>query len=128
MIELLGELEVGVFATIHTPVAATRQERARARSLRHMVEILDHEGVGELMIESRGPQDTHDRRVLLSATEDGLCSGDLSYSFETKAEPLMWLPDAIAGLLGEAECGRDPRWIAHLQHVAHIVDIRRLGP
>ena len=126
MIDLLGELDVGVFATVHSPVAPKRQENARARSMRQLVTMLNREGVDELIIESRGIQDVHDRQVLIEAAQAGLCSPELTYSFGTKTEALLWLPDAVAGLLSEAECGRSDRWIADLQRVAHVFEVRRI--
>lgn len=126
IIQLLGDLDVGVFATIHHPVGAHRQQLARRRSLEALVPALTREGVGELVIESRGPQDSKDRSVLLKLIELGHCPADLGYSFAGKAEPLLWLPDAVAGLLSEAECRRSDHWIAELQRVVQIFEVRRL--
>lgn len=88
MVELLGTLEVGVFATIHPPVAARRQEHARGRSLRQLVAVLSSEGVDELILESRGPQNVHDRRTIPAgsgARNSGSCHSRTRTSTATRS-------------------------------------------
>jgi hypothetical protein len=126
MIELLGELEVCVSATIHHPVASKRQSSARRALLSELASMLSGEGVDELLIESRGVQDSEDRQTLVDLVHTRVCPAELSYRFEGKDDPLLWLPDAVAGLLGEAECRRADRWVAELQRVVPIFDVRRL--
>lgn len=126
MINLLGELDLGVFAVVHRPVAAKRQTVARHESLRTLASMLCREGVDELLIESRGTQDAEDRRTLVDAITSGTLPTDLSYAFACKDNALMWLPDAVAGVLGEAESRKTDRWIAELQRKATILEIRRL--
>lgn len=126
MIELLGELDIGVFAVIHHPVAAKRQAVAPRESLRTLVAMLCREGVNEVLIESRGLQDTDDRQTLVDSVHAGDLPAGLTYAFARKDDALMWLPDAVAGLLSEAECRRTDRWIAELQREAMIFEVRRL--
>jgi hypothetical protein len=126
MIRLLGDVDVGVFATIHHPVAHDRQAAARRRSLTDLATTACREGVSELLIESRGSQDTEDRQTLLDAIHARECPGELQYGFASKNNALMWLPDAVAGILSEVECHRSDRWICELQRAITIFDIRRL--
>ena len=126
MIDLLGELGVGVFAVIHRPVAARRQTVARDASLRSLTSMLCREGVDNLLIESRGPQDADDRRTLVDAINGGDLPAALTYEFAGKDDALLWLPDAVAGVFGEAECRRSNRWIAELQRKASVFEVRRL--
>lgn len=126
MIELLGELDLGVFAVVHHPVAAKRQTGARRTSLRTLAAMLCREGVDELLIESRGIQDAEDRQTLVEAVNTGELPTGFSYDFARKENALMWLPDAVAGVLSEAECHKTDRWIAELQRKATILEVRRL--
>jgi hypothetical protein len=126
MLALLGELDVGIFATIHHPVPATRQVAARHRSLTELLVVLDREGVDKLLIESRGLQDLQDQQTVLDARRHGLIDRDIRYRFGDKHDPLLWLPDAVAGLLSEAESRKTDHWIAELQRIAHIFAVRRL--
>jgi hypothetical protein len=84
------------------------------------------EGVDELLIESRGPQDAEDRRTLMAAVHAGDVPADLAYDFAGKDEALMWLPDAVAGIVGEAERRKDDRWIKELQDAAAVFDVHRI--
>jgi hypothetical protein len=74
----------------------------------------------------RGVQDAEDRRTLVDLVHTSVCPAELSYRFAGKDEPLLWLPDAVAGLLSEAECRRADRWVAELQRVVPIFEVRRL--
>jgi hypothetical protein len=62
----------------------------------------------------------------LSTSYTRVCPADLSYRFAGKDDPLLWLPDAVAGLLSEAECRKADRWVAELQRVVPIFEVRRL--
>jgi hypothetical protein len=126
MIELLGELDLGVFAVIHHPVAAKRQNAARRESLCTLASMLCREGVDDLLIESRDVQDAADRQTMVEAINTGLLPRGLRYGFANKANALMWLPDAVAGVLSEAECRKTDRWIAELQRQAMVLEVRRL--
>lgn len=62
---------------------------------------LVHGGVDELAIESRGHRDIEDDRVLLDCRRDGVIAPDLLWRHDRPHdEPLLWLPDALAGVLG----------------------------
>lgn len=128
MIQLLGELEIGVFATIHCPVPLVFERQVRRATLTDLVMRLDKEGVNEVVIESRGSSlDADDQRALIAGRLDGLWSPELAYSFKGKHDPLLWLPDAVAGLLSEAERRIKIDLLAELQRVTHVLDVRRLG-
>lgn len=64
---------------------------------------LDREGVPQVVIERREDRGLNraDRRTIQHARTAGLISEALSYRFEApKVEPLLWVPDAIAGAVG----------------------------
>ncbi len=102
MLEAMVELGVAAFVTWDYPVGNKRQETARRRCLTTLLDDLRHEGVDELVIERRHrAQDNLDRQTILDARHAGLAPADLLYRFEApKAEPLLWVPDAIAGAVG----------------------------
>lgn len=127
MIHVLGELEIGVFATVHRPISPDRERQARRATLTDLVMRLDKEGVDELVIESRGTAlDGEDQRILIAGRLEGTWSPELTYSFEGKREPLLWLPDAVAGMLSEAERRVKGDLLTELQQVVHVLDVRRL--
>jgi hypothetical protein len=76
-----------------------RPERARALCLRRALWELHVRQLDELVIETRQQHnDQRDRRTILAAKKNGEASDLLAYSFgKPLSEPLLWLPDAIAG-------------------------------
>jgi hypothetical protein len=95
----------------HARIARVRRARAaRERCLAALAAELCQHGVGELVIEGRQVhEDAPDRRVLLRARQDGVTSRTLQWRFgKPLGEPLLWVPDAIAGVVGHALVGRDP--------------------
>lgn len=98
MIHLLGDLDIGVFATIHRPVAPNRERQARRATLTDILMRLDKEGVDEVIIESRGASlDVEDERTLIAGRLDGIWSPELTYSFKGKREPCSGYPTRRPG-------------------------------
>ena len=77
------------------------QTRTRATLLAQLVTELTGEGVGHLIIESRGQrEDGRDRSVILDCLRNQAAPA-FTYDWRTKAEPLLWYPDALAGVARE---------------------------
>lgn len=104
-IAVLAEREMaGVQAMtfcVWTP-SQRKTEQARVRALWSLLAELPHLGVNRLVIESRQEHnDRKDRREILGAQRVGVAAPDLVYRHgQPKLEPLLWLPDAIAGAIG----------------------------
>lgn len=78
------------------------------RSLATLRARLIHGGVDELLIESRGHRDIEDDRPLLDCRRDGVIASDLLWRHDRPHdEPLLWLPDALAGVLGGHLLGQE---------------------
>lgn len=86
---------------------AKREEAGRTLCLAALAERLAAQGVRELVIESRQDhQDVRDARVLLRARNDGAIPRGLQWRHgRPLAEPLLWPPDAIAGVVGPGQWG-----------------------
>jgi hypothetical protein len=97
ILETIVELEA--FGIVISHRGAHRQDRARALCLRALLWELWAADARALVIESRQARnDQKDRRTIVAAQKVGEASPDLRYSFRgPKDEPLLWLPDAIAG-------------------------------
>lgn len=86
--------------------ARRRQVETRGELLSGIARLLVDEGVDHLVIESQGPrEDGRDRAILLDAFRD---SGGIpfTYDWRTKAEPLLWVADAIGGACREHLIGQ----------------------
>jgi hypothetical protein len=128
MVTRVGELCDGMYTVIHHPVQATQQRAARRAALSTLMRVLADNGVPEAWIESRGPQDQADRQVILDGQRDGWIPSGFSYSFFGKGEPLLWLPDAVAGAYSQAEIGKGDQYLLRLQQSVTEIDVRRHGP
>lgn len=82
------------------PVAERRQERARATctgSLLAQLQAFDPP-VDDVVFESRtATLDQRDPQRIEGLRVQGRADPELRYSFDTKAQPLLWLADAVAG-------------------------------
>jgi hypothetical protein len=112
-------LDVDVFVVVCHPSRGRSERDARARCLEVVVRHV--QGLGApvtLILESRHHQDSDDRPVI-----DAARAGDLPLTYEHVDgghEPLLWLPDAYAWLVG---AGGDWRRRV-LPAIDRIVDIR----
>ncbi|MGA3354990.1 MAG: hypothetical protein ABSD85_17685 [Acidimicrobiales bacterium] len=87
---------------VHYPTGRHKQAAARERGLEVVVPRLVHDGVDELLIESRRDfNDERDERVI-SRVLDGIGRPDaLACGWHTKAEPLLWFADALCGIVSD---------------------------
>jgi len=105
MLETFADL--GPRAFVYRCPLGSRQERSRSLCIGRMLWDLRQIGAGELVIETREPHgDRKDRRTIGHARRDGRASPDLVYRFlRPTEEPLLWLPDALAGAAGSDWAG-----------------------
>lgn len=103
-----GDLVVA--AAHYSHVGRRGQTLARQSMLGRLASDAAAEGVGHLIIESSDAATIgRDQRVLLdSSRERG--GVPFAYDWRSKAEPLLWIADAIAGAVGEYVVGKDATW------------------
>jgi hypothetical protein len=94
---------------IDAVVVATRDvrhrnsERARRRCLVRLLWELDQRAARDVVFETRKHQDADDRRVIAAAVRAGQVGRGVGYAFVLPTdEPLLWLPDVVAGAAGLA--------------------------
>jgi hypothetical protein len=88
---------VDVTVVAASPVQPRRQERARGTRVRQLGWELNQLGVTRVVLESRGVQDLADRRVLSGLQQAGWLPRSFAFTHGSKAEPLLWMADAVAG-------------------------------
>jgi hypothetical protein len=125
--EAVAQMDIAAILTVGTPMERSRQERARRCCLERLLYELDQFGVSDAWLESRtAVQDRRDLRLVDSARRKRSISHDLQVRFARPAgEPMLWLPDAVAGAMSASVLGEE-RWLAAMAAVVtiHQVAIR----
>ena len=110
MAQTVGGLELFSVVAVCTPIDNKRQERARRLCLTQLLWELDRCGVQDILLESRGQQDRNDREYLRAQQRAGTVTSALRYGFgDPKQEPLLWLPDLVAGAVADNRTSRTGR-------------------
>lgn len=125
MLDLVALHEVEVVICASPLPDPRKQERVRARCLERTLWELGTAGVADVVIEARQERNNQrDRRIIVAAQRAGKVHAALRYGFVTPdVEPLLWIPDAMAGAATAALSGRDA---GPLSRVAHL--LRRIEP
>lgn len=92
---------------VATPADPRRPERARAKCLERMLYELDQRNVSRLIMESRTVS-LNRRDLLLIERLRGSrrIPTAIRLDFELPSlEPMLWLPDQVLGMIGDAEAG-----------------------
>ncbi|WP_112248589.1 hypothetical protein [Kribbella monticola] len=121
----ISTLDIAAIVAIGAPMDRSRQERARRCCLECLLYELDKFGVSRVWLESRAAaQDRRDLRLVDSARYKGLISRELSVDFaQPVQEPMVWLPDAVAGAVAAARRG-EPRWLLMLSESVDVREVR----
>lgn len=102
MVECLKELGAVSYVCVHYPTARRGQEQARARALTELLPHLLDDGTTELLIERRTQRgDARDRQTILRALQEMGAPGALRYDWRDKSERVLWLADAVCGVVRE---------------------------
>jgi hypothetical protein len=100
----IAEYDIAHTVVIGTPLNQHKQERARRICMELLLIELDRRGIDQVWIESRkSSQDARDLKMLDAVRSKKLISSSLRLDFaQPTAEPMLWIPDAVAGALGAA--------------------------
>jgi len=121
---LLEDMEL-VASVLWRPVARRGQVAARRDLLAAHARRLAHDGVPHVIIESGDEtSDQRDQETLLDtfATEGGV---PFRYDWRSKAEPLLWIADAICGVTAEHLLGRSSAIFDRLAH-AGVIEVANI--
>lgn len=113
---------VVVVAAMRDPA---KQERARKQVLKHLLYELDRVEVARAVLESRHTErDRHDLTSIGQFRNAGYLSRRLTVSHERPLqEPLLWLPDIIAGVVGDHRCGENDL----IDRIRSLIELHDLG-
>lgn len=123
LVRLVASLGVTAVAVSATPVARTRQERARRRCLAPLLWELERRHVTRVVLESRQHRDAEDDRMIGYARRAGWVSRGTPYEFaRPDEESLLWLPDVVAGACSLALAGKDGAYLAVLADAVALIN------
>lgn len=122
----IAEYEIAHAVVIGAPLDQHKQERARRICMELMLVELDRRGVRQVRVESRKvSQDARDLKLLDAVRSKRLVSAGLRLDFALlTVEPMLWIPDAVAGAVGAAMKSGDA--VPHELLVARITELRVL--
>ncbi|MBB3090241.1 hypothetical protein [Nocardioides albus] len=105
--EAFSYLDVAHTIVVASPIDAKKQERARRKCLERLLHELETLGVTRAKFESRTqPLNRRDTRMVDSMRGAGALTGKLRVEFEDpNLEPMLWIPDAVAGAVGADRLG-----------------------
>lgn len=112
---------VAELAALHVVVVGVRldlrrQERGRRLCLHRMLWELENAGVGNVLLETRTPKlNATDSRAVAAWRAQKALSPQLRIDFVyPSAEPLVWLPDIVAGAVSVARGDGDDQYVGPL--------------
>jgi len=124
---LIASADLAAIVVVGSPMLGPKQERARRCCLERLLHKLAVFGVGDVWLESRSVvPDRRDIRLVDSARRKGLVPDRLVLGFaKPKEDPMLWIPDAIAGAVTAANLG-EPCWMLAMTEILtrHDVDVR----
>lgn len=129
IVELIGELDLQVYAVLGSAPSRHDIELVREECLRELFRSVQHHEVERVVIESRERsarvvgQNRRDYGTLIEARHAGELRPSVHYEWVPKEEPLVWLADAVAGAVLAAERG-EADWLRLLGEAARTVIIR----
>lgn len=129
MIDLIGRLDVHVYAVVGSAPSRHDIEFLREECLRELFRSVRQHAVDRVVIESRERstrvigQNRRDYGTLIEARHAGELPASVRYEWVPKNEPLVWLADAVAGAVLASERG-EADWLRRLSEATSTVVVR----
>ncbi|WP_068924717.1 hypothetical protein [Planobispora rosea] len=112
LIDAIGALRPCGIVIVGTGLDAARQERARRKCMERLLWELGQHHVTDVVFERRGVDlDEGDRAMVVTLRGRHAMTPRLQVSWESpENEPLLWIPDIVAGAASLAEAGQESYW------------------
>lgn len=107
-----------------------RQERARQHALWNLVVGMRERGTAEAVFEARERrQNDKDATTLSAIVSAGVGGPDFRFTFGRPGdEPLLWLPDTLAGMAGTRLTRPGPHWFDELYSECGVEEVELSPP
>lgn len=121
----ISAVDMAAVVVIGVPMANRRQERARRICMETLLPTLERDyGVSRVFLEARTQTlIRRDREQVANLVGKRLITPGLRVgSARPLEEPMLWVPDAVAGAVGADRLG-NPEWLDILRHAVTQIDI-----
>lgn len=111
--EAVGKLDMTAVVVIGAPVDNSRQERARRKCMEVLLPYLDQQlQVVQVWMETRTKSlNRGDHKMVVALRGRRLLTSQIRVDMSRPLEePMLWVPDIVAGAVGAASIGAEPRW------------------
>lgn len=108
---VVGQIAVTHTVVIGSPLNPRRPERARRKCMERLMHELTTLGVSTVYVETRTRRDNARDRLMLDVLRTShAVTSNLRINFaQPDSEPMLWLPDVVAGAVGAHHRGGDSR-------------------
>ena len=122
---LVAELDAFSIVVVGVPLDSRRQERARRQCMERLLYELDQIGVTAVLLESRDSAlNVRDRTMAAALYSRSVISAALRVEFALPhEEPMLWIPDAVAGIVNAYRSGGDAALRLIVGDVVREIDI-----
>lgn len=122
--KVIGGIDMAAIVVIGTSMARNKQERARRICMETLLPELQHMGVSQVLLEARTPTlNEKDRRQVASLIGKRVISSTLRVSTgRPSEEPMLWVPDAVAGAVAADRDGRS-QWLDLLRQTVTQIEV-----
>jgi hypothetical protein len=119
-----ANIDMAAVVVVGTPVTPTKQERARRVCMERLLHELDQLGVHRAWLETRTPSlNTKDWEMVAALIGARAISTRLRIAHARPLEePMLWLPDAVAGAVSAAHAGVD-EYLSVMRQVVTQIDV-----
>jgi hypothetical protein len=121
----VAQVDMAAVVVIGTPLAKKKQERARAMCMETLAMHLDGLGVVQVYLERRTPAlDQRDHRLIDSIRGKKLISAGMRIDVQQPSiEPMLWMPDIVAGAVGADKVRGNPVYLNAIRSVVDVYDV-----
>ncbi|MFC8044352.1 hypothetical protein [Nocardia sp. NPDC057353] len=122
--DAVADLDLTALVVVGQGYAARRQERARRVCMERLFFELENMGTSAITLESRTPSlNAKDLAMVAGLRGQGSLKGVRVAFGLSSAEPMLWIPDAVAGAVGAARAGRAGTALARMGAVVEEITI-----
>lgn len=125
IVKAVTGIDMAAVVIVGAPLANKKQERARAVCMEALVVHLAAMNVTQVLLEQRSPS-LNDRDMRLIGAIRGKKLIPTAMRIEVgrpSAEPMLWLPDIVAGAVGADQVRDNPRYLDPIRAAVTVVDI-----